>query len=134
MTTSLALVVTDQSDILRNSCLKSKSIARRSQHTGLGCLIEDKKSKSNKGHFESSPLIVWIDLWIVNTYSEFQVNIFSNNRDITKYQSFCTTTSTTDNNDAKAIAIVTSVFSENSRANKSFLHEIAIDMHHSDSG
>ena len=26
-----------------------------------------------------------------NTYSEFQINIFSNNRDITKCQSFCTT-------------------------------------------
>ena len=28
-------------------------------------------------HFELSPLIVWIALWIVNTYTEFQVNIFS---------------------------------------------------------
>ena len=42
-------------------------------------------------HFEVSPLIVWIALWIVKTYSEFQVNIFSNIRDITKCQSFCTT-------------------------------------------
>ena len=32
-------------------------------------------------HFELAPL-VWIALWIVNTYSEFQVNIFINNRDI----------------------------------------------------
>ena len=30
-------------------------------------------------------------LLIVNNYSEFQVNIFSNNRDIRKCQSFCTT-------------------------------------------
>ena len=34
-----------------------------------------------------------------------QVNIFSTNRDITKYHSFCMTTSKTDNGDAKAIAI-----------------------------
>ena len=31
-------------------------------------------------HFELSPFIVWIALWIVNTSSEFQVNIFSNNK------------------------------------------------------
>ena len=61
-----------------------------------------KKCKSKKGHnskkknmhFELSPLIIWIALWIVNTYSEFQVNIFNNNRDITKWRSFCTTTVT----------------------------------------
>ena len=29
-------------------------------------------------------LIVLIALWILNTYSEFQDNIFSNNRDIRK--------------------------------------------------
>ena len=46
-------------------------------------------------HFELSPLIVWITLWIVNTYSGFQVNIFSNNRDITNCQCFCTTMTTT---------------------------------------
>ena len=38
--------------------------------------------------FELSPLIVWIVFWIVNTYSEFQVNIFSSNRDIAKCQCF----------------------------------------------
>ena len=32
-------------------------------------------------HFELSPLIVWIALWIVNINSKLQVNI-SNNRDI----------------------------------------------------
>ena len=41
-------------------------------------------SEKTKMHFELSPLIVWIALWIVNKYSEFQVNIFSNNQDITK--------------------------------------------------
>ena len=56
--------------------------------------------------FELSPLIVWTALWIVNSYSEFQVNIFSNNRDITKCQRF---------DDAKAIEIP-QVFSENSQA------------------
>ena len=39
-----------------------------------------------KMNFEMSPLIVWIALWKVNTFCEFQVNIFSNNRDVTKYQ------------------------------------------------
>ena len=53
-------------------------------------------------HVELSPFIVWIALRLVNTYSQIQVNIFSNNRDITKYHSFGTTTTTkTDNNDAK---------------------------------
>ena len=61
-----------------------------------------KNSKSKKGHnsekkkkIDLSPLIVWIFLSILNTYSEFQVNIFCNNRDITKCQSFFTTTQTT---------------------------------------
>ena len=73
---------------------------KKCNHSAVGCLIEDKKSKLKKGHnsekmhFELSSLIVWITLWIVNTYSEFQVNIFSNNRDITKCQSFCTMTLT----------------------------------------
>ena len=63
-------------------------------------------------YFASSPLIAWIALWIVNTYSDFQVNIFSNSRDITKCQKFL---HDTDPDDAKAIAIP-QVFSENSRA------------------
>ena len=28
------------------------------------------------------PLLVWVPLLVVNNYSDFQVNIFSNNRDI----------------------------------------------------
>ena len=28
------------------------------------------------------PLVIWVPLLIVNNYFEFQVNIFSNNRDI----------------------------------------------------
>ena len=45
-------------------------------------------SRSKKGHnFIKKneglpPLLVWVSLLIVNKYSEFQVNIFSNNRDI----------------------------------------------------
>ena len=45
-------------------------------------------SKSKKGHNfikknKGVPtLLVWVPLLIVNNYSEFQVNIFSNNRDI----------------------------------------------------
>ena len=65
-------------------------------------------------YFEWSPLIVWIALWMVNTYSKYQVNIFSNNRDITKCHSFCMTMTTdNDNDDVKAIPIPW-VFSENS--------------------
>ena len=50
-------------------------------------------SKSKKGHnfvkkIGLPPLLVWVPLLIVNKYSEFQVNIFSNNRDIRKCQSF----------------------------------------------
>ena len=45
-------------------------------------------SQSKKGHnfvkkIEGlSTLLAWVSLLIVNNYSEFQVNIFSNNRDI----------------------------------------------------
>ena len=54
-------------------------------------------SKSKKGHnFVKKngglpPLLVWVPLLIVNNYSEFQVNIFNNNRDIRKCQNFHTT-------------------------------------------
>ena len=54
-------------------------------------------SKSKKGHnFVKKigglpPQLVWVTLLIVNNYSEFQVNIFSNNRDIRKCQNFRTT-------------------------------------------
>ena len=84
---------------------------------GYGGLIEDRKFKSKKGHnsekkkhFELSPLIVWIALWIGNTYSEFEVNIVSNSRDTTKCQFLH---HQDDNTDAKAIAI-SWLFSENS--------------------
>ena len=49
----------------------NKSTACGSQHLGVGCVIEGKKSKSKKRghnsekkkmHFELSPLIVWITL------------------------------------------------------------------------
>ena len=45
-------------------------------------------SKSKKGHNFVNiikalpPLLIWVSLLIVNKYSEFQVNIFRNNRDI----------------------------------------------------
>ena len=67
-------------------------------------------------HFKLSPLLVLIALLIVNTYSEFQVNIFSNNRDITKYQ-FLHANYNNDADDAKAIAMPW-VFYENSQAKK----------------
>ena len=56
-------------------------------------------------------LVVWIALWIVSTHSKFQVNVSSNNTDITKCQFLH------DNSNGKAIAIPR-VFSENSRAKK----------------
>ena len=64
-------------------------------------------------HFELSPLIVWIVIWITNTYSEFEVNIFSNNRDMTKCQCFLHDI----DNDSKAKEIPP-VFSENSGVKK----------------
>ena len=39
-------------------------------------------------NFELSPLITWIAILKVNTYSEFQVNICRNNIDVKKCQSF----------------------------------------------
>ena len=54
-------------------------------------------SMSKKGHNSVKneglpPLLVWVPRLIVNNYSEFQVNIYSNNRDIRKCQSFRTKT------------------------------------------
>ena len=83
-----------------------------------------KKAKSNKGHnsekisFELFSLIVWIGLWIVNTRSKFQVNIF---RDITKCQSFCTTMPT--------LKQYLWIISENSRAkSKEFCWESILSL------
>ena len=47
-------------------------------------------------HFKLSPLIVWIALWIMNAFSEFQVNVVSNNGD---------DDNDADDDDLKAIAI-----------------------------
>ena len=76
---------------------RNKTIACGCQGSAVGCLIENKKYKSKKGHNseEKNILIVWIALWILNTYSEFQVNIFSNKRDITICQFFGKMTKTT---------------------------------------
>ena len=59
------------------------------------------------------PLLVWVSLLIVNNYFEFQVNIFSNNRDIRKCKSFRNAA----DDDARAMTILRRFF-ENSRANK----------------
>ena len=49
-------------------------------------LHENSKSKIGHNFVKKivglPPLLVWVSLLIVNNYSEFQVNIFSNNRDI----------------------------------------------------
>ena len=51
------------------------------------------------------PLLVWVSLLIVNNYSEFQVNIFSDNRDIRKCEGFRTTSDDDDavDDDARAM-------------------------------
>ena len=98
----------------------NKSTAWRCQRSAVGCLrIKSLKSKEEHGSekkkkVELSPFIVWIALSIVNTYSGFQVNIFSNNRDITtsKFLLTADNDANTDNDNAKAIAIPW-VFSEN---------------------
>ena len=105
--------------------MSNKSIACGCQRSAVGCLIEDKKSKSKKGHnseimtFELSPFIVWIALGIVKTYTEFKVNIVCNNRDIIKYQRFYTaiTTITTTQMLLQYLAF----FPENSRARNDLL-------------
>ena len=57
--------------------------------TKLNLFVLKKANNSErKRQFELSPLILWIALLIVKTYSEFQVNIFSNNRDITNVKGF----------------------------------------------
>ena len=69
------------------------------------------------------PLLVWVPLLIVNNYSEFQVNIFSNNRDIRKCQSFRTTPPppTTPPPTTPGLRQYLDVFFENSRANNQTL-------------
>ena len=77
-------------------------------------------------HVELSTLMVWIALWIVNTYSEFQGNIFSSKQDITNVKIFAAADN--DNDDTKAIAIP-QVFSENSQAKNS--HSNFVSLHSS---
>ena len=98
----LVLTFTTQSHDLTTLLITmwNKSSTCTCQHYAVGCLIEDKKSKSKKGHncekkIEMSPLIVWIALRIVNTYSRVSSKYLHNKRDITKCQSFCTMTTTT---------------------------------------
>ena len=52
------------------------------------------------------PPLVWVPLLIVNNYSEFQVNIFSNNRDIRKCQSFRTNAAADATDDTRAMTIL----------------------------
>ena len=64
-------------------CMKTMTQKTTAQHAGAKAWQWGRKGGiilKTKMHFELSPLILWIALWIVNTYSEFQVNIFSNNR------------------------------------------------------
>ena len=76
-------------------------------------------SKLKKGHnFVQkngglSPLLVWVPLLMVNNYSEFEVNIFTNNRDIRKCRFRTTPTTTTP-----GLWYYLDVFFANSRAKK----------------
>ena len=84
--------------------------------TGMGNENENSKSKKGQNCVKNEglpPLLVWVSLLIVNNYSEFQVAIFSNNRDIWKCQSFCTTPPTT----TTGLWQYLDVFFDNSRAN-----------------
>ena len=73
-------------------------VLTRASHAGSNAplLLHLENSRSKKGHNFAKkigglpPLLVWVPLLIVNNYFEFQVNIFSNNRDIRKCQSFRT--------------------------------------------
>ena len=73
-----------------------------------GIRLHLENSKSKKGHnFVKKneglpPLLVWVPLMIVNNYSEYQVNFFSNNRNIRKCQSF---RMSPDYDDARAMTI-----------------------------
>ena len=84
--------------------------------------LHSENSKSKKGITLSikigrlPPLLVWVPLLIVNNYSEFQVNIFSNNRDIRKYQSFACWQQGYDN--------TLMFFLENSRAKKKLINAL----------
>ena len=72
---------------------QKKKQEHRMQDAQLSCSCWVEKSK--KGHNlvkkngQLPSLLVWVPLLTVNNYSDFQVNIFSNNRDIRKCQSFC---------------------------------------------
>ena len=79
-------------------------------------------NSEKKMHFDLSPLIVRIALLIVNTFSEFQLNIFCNNR----YYNMLTFLH--DKDDAKALAIPR-VFSENSSAKNASMHDFHIKIH-----
>ena len=62
-----------------------------SNNRGISLNLENFKSKKGQNFVKKKngglpPLLVWVPLLIVNNYPEFLVNIFSNNRDIRKYQ------------------------------------------------
>ena len=75
--------------------------------------LENSKLKNGHNFVQKNgglpPLLVWVPLLILNNYSEFQVNIFSNKRDIRKCQSFHTPPPTPGQ--------YLDVFFENSQAN-----------------
>ena len=74
---------------------------------------QEKGYNSEKTHFELSPLIVWIGLLILYIYSELQVNVFSNNRETSKFLY-----DADDANDNTKTIAMSQVFSENRRAKK----------------
>ena len=106
--------------VLRPSVGKGhKNTSSRCQHSALGCLISGKKVKSKKGHNSENCifncLLDSLNCSFNGEHSEFQVSIFSNNRDITKCQSFSKTTTTSDNDHANSVTI-SRILSAHSRA------------------
>ena len=68
------------------------SVRNKNKSTACEPHLENSKSKKEHNFVKKigrlPPLLVWVPLLIVNNDSEFQVNIFSNYRDIRKCQSF----------------------------------------------
>ena len=89
----------DEAAGLQNDKIQPGRKSTRAPHAGANARLQLhlENSKSKNGHnFVKKieglpPLLIWVPLLTADNYSEFQVNIFSNNRDIRRCQSFRTT-------------------------------------------
>ena len=86
----------DEAAGLQNDKIQPGRKSTRAPHAGANARLQLhlENSKSKKGHnFDKKieglpPLLIWVPLLIADNYSEFQVNIFSNNRDIRNVKVF----------------------------------------------